>query len=118
MAVQYAQKTRNDRLMAELAPLWYIIDPGKGLDLCNQIGSRELQIKVLCGVAQRPGAGRKEESRPLLERAIEEALRVQGERGKIESLRAIAGILVNIDKERAKAVYQIAYQVVKRSAFY
>jgi hypothetical protein len=117
-AVQYAQKTRNDRLMAELAPLWYILDPGKGLDLCNQIGSRELQIKVLCGVAQRPGAGRKEESRPLLERAIEEALRVQGERGKIESLRAIAGILVNIDKERAKAVYQIAYQVVKRSAFY
>jgi hypothetical protein len=115
-ALSYAQKAKHHRLLADVALLWYALDPGRGLDICSQISDDEIRVRTICKMAQKAVGGKGGESKLLLERAVQESLRVRGSTEKIKLLKEIAGILVSIDKEQAKSVYQIAYQVMKRSA--
>ena len=112
-ALIYAQKAKHPRLLTELAVLWYAFDPAKASDICSQIDPIEHRVRCLCWMAEKAGKGG--ESKLLLEKAVQESLQIRGVTGKIGSLKEIARILADIDKEKAKSVYQIAYQVMKRS---
>ena len=115
-ALQYAQKTKQYRLMSEISLAWFRLDPEKGLEVCNQIEPKEVRVKTLCQMVQKNTHFNKEELRRLLEKAVQEALLIQGLTEKIESLKEIAQVCVAVDQAQAKAVYRKAYRIIEKAA--
>ena len=116
-ALQYAQKTKHPRLLSEVALAWHALGPERGVEMTSQIESREIRIKTLCQMARRSGPLREEESKHLLERAVQEAVLIPGLTEKIKALKEIAETGMVVDKEQAKAVYHMAYRIIEKASF-
>ncbi|HSB04790.1 MAG TPA: hypothetical protein VLK23_06300 [Thermodesulfobacteriota bacterium] len=116
-AFQYAQKTKQPRLLREAALAWYALDPDRGIEMTGQIESREIRVKTLCQMARRNGPLREEESKHLLERTFQEAILIPGLTERIKALKAIAETGMVVDKEQAKAIYQMTYRMIEKTSF-
>ncbi len=103
--------------MSEVALAWHVLAPEKGLEICNQIESRELQVKTLCRMVRENISLKKEEPKRLLERAAHEAILIPGLTEKIKALKEIAETGMSVDQEQAKAVYRRAYRMVEKALF-
>lgn len=117
--LQFAQKKKNPRLIADIAMAWFSLEPAKGLEVLAQVEPKEIRVQTLRQMAWQSVSLRKErdEGRRLLERATHEALAVDGLGGEIHSLREIARDWTGLDKERAKATYLKAYQLAEKAQF-
>jgi hypothetical protein len=113
-AFQLARKDKNDRLMGDVAVAWFALNPRKGLEILGQIESRDLRVQTLRRMAQGNGSFPREETRRLLDQAADEAARIEGIKEKIHLLKEVASDMVPMDKERARATYQKAYQIAEK----
>jgi hypothetical protein len=115
--LQFAQRKKNPRLTAEIATAWFSLEPAKGLEVLAQVEPKENRVQTLRQMAWQSVSLRKErgEGQRLLERAIQEALGIEGLGEKIKSLGEIARDWVGLDKERAKSTYLQAYQLVEKA---
>jgi hypothetical protein len=116
-ALQYSQKARHQRLMGEVALAWHALAPEKGLEICNQIESRELQVKTLCRMVREGISLKKEERKRLLKMAAQETVLIPGLTEQIKALKEIAGAGMAVDQEQAKAVYRRACRMVEKARF-
>lgn len=116
-ALQYSQKAKHYRLMSEVALAWHALAPEKGLEICNQIESSELQVKTLCRMVRENISLKKEERKGLLERAAHETALIPGLTEKIKALKEIAEAGRIVDQEQAKAVYRRACRMVEKASF-
>jgi hypothetical protein len=116
-AFQYAQRTKQPRLLSEAALAWYALDPDRGVEMTGQIESREIRIKTLCQMARRSGPLREEESKHLLKRAVQEAILIPGLTERVKALKEIAETGMVVDKGQAKAVYQMTYRMIEKASF-
>jgi hypothetical protein len=115
--LQFAQRKKNPRLTAEIATAWFSLEPAKGLEVLAQVEPKENRVQTLRQMVWQSVSLRKErgEGQRLLERAIQEALGIEGLGEKIKSLGEIARDWVGLDKERAKSTYLQAYQLVEKA---
>ena len=113
-AFQLARKDKNDRLMGDVAVAWFALNPRKGLEILGQIESRDLRVQTLRRMAQGNGSLPGEEARRLLDQAADEAARIEGIKEKIQLLKEVASDMAPINKERARATYQKAYQIAEK----
>jgi hypothetical protein len=116
-ALQYARKARHHRLIGEIALAWHTLSPEKGREICNQIESKELLVRVFCQMVRNNGLLKKDESKRLLERAAREAILVQGVTEKMKALKEIAETGLAVDQEQAKVAYHTAYGIVERASY-
>ncbi len=116
-ALQFAQRAKNPRLMSEIAMAWFALEPDKGLELIAQVGSKEIRVKALRQMAQQSISSRREEAKRLLEKATQEALGMDEFKEKVKALKGIAGDWAGIDKEKAKVVYRLAYQLFEKASW-
>jgi hypothetical protein len=116
-AFQYSQKARQDRLTSEISLAWYILSPEKGLRVCSQIESKALLIQTYCGMIRTHGPARREESKRLLEKALQEAGVIDGAAERLRALKMIAESGMAVDQAQARAAYLSAYRIVEASVF-
>lgn len=116
-AFQFAQGSKNYRLIGRIAVAWSLLDTDKGLELLSQVDSKEIRFKSLRQMAHH-SIQKKKEARKLLQKATEEAMRMDDLKEKTKALKEIAVDWTSIDREEAKAVYQMAYQSLQKAAFY
>ncbi len=113
--MQFAQERKNSRLLAEIALAWSWVDVGKSLDVVGQIDSKEARV-----IALRQAAVKQPKTQPalgalFLEKASREALAIEGLGEKISALRGIAADWEGSDPTRAKATYQLIFQIAEKA---
>jgi hypothetical protein len=113
-ALLLARKEKNERLMGDVAAAWFALVPRKGLEILGQMESRDLRVQALRRMAQGNGSLPREETRRLLDQAVDEAARIEGTKEKIQLLKEVASDMVPMDKERARATYLKAYQIAEK----
>jgi hypothetical protein len=115
-AYPFAQASKNPSLLGEIGIAWSSLDMKKGLEIINQVGSREIRLDSLRRIAKRSTI-EKQQANSLLGQASEEALRIDDLKEKIKTLKEIAGDWLSIDKEQAKRVYRLTYRMVEKATF-
>jgi hypothetical protein len=113
-ALQYSQALKNERLMGRIAAAWFALDANKAFEILNQIGSKEIRFQSLHQMAHQKSR-RKQEVKKLLDLAIKEAMEMSDLKEKLKAMKEIARDWAAIDKEKAKAVYRLAYQAVEKN---
>jgi hypothetical protein len=111
---QFVQGNKNPRLLTDISLAWFWIDPAKAQEVAVLIDSKETRVKVLRLMARQAAKTKPEMSRGLLEKAVQEALAMEGLKEKIPALRAIAEDWASLDSGKAKATYLLAYQAAER----
>jgi hypothetical protein len=109
-----ARKEKNERLMGDVASAWFALVPRRGLEILEQMESRDLRVQALRRMAQGNGSLPREEARRLLDQAADEAARIEGPKEKIQLLKEVASDMAPIDKDRARATYLKAYQIAEK----
>ncbi len=108
---QFAKASNNSRIMGEIAAAWFALDPDKGLEILAQVEDKEIRIRTLRKMANQSSISRSR----LLEQAGREALTIDKLNGKIECLKEIAGDWVNLDNERAKALFSAVNRIAEKA---
>ncbi len=111
-SLQFAQISKDPRLMGQIAIAWFALEPNKGMEILAQVEPKEIRIETMRTMARQPNSLRTR----LLEEAIQGALGLVDLNEKVALLKEIAGDLEKIDKEKAKSVYHAIYRVVETSA--
>jgi len=114
-ARQFALQGKNQRLTSAIAIAWFSVDPDKSLEVLAQVESRKIRIEALRQMARLAASLRKGEARRLLEQASQETLGIEGLTEKVMYLSEIAADWMETDKERARATYLQAYQIVEKA---
>jgi len=114
-SLAYAQKEKNPRLLGEVAIAWSAHDLDKAMDILAQIEPVETRVHSLLQMAGKMADSSPDKSKDLLERASQEASKIDAVGDKIKHLKEIAGAWSAIDKEQAKKIYRRAYQAAANS---
>jgi tetratricopeptide (TPR) repeat protein len=114
-ALSFSQESKNSRLLTETALAWSWVDSGKAQEIVAQIDSKENRVKALCGLARQKVKSNPALAAPLLEKASQQAMAIDGLEEKISALRCVAGDLANLDLGKAKAAYQLIFQAAERA---
>ncbi len=114
-ALEFAQKSKNQRLISEIAVAWSSLETEKALEILGQVENRELRFQALRQMALKGSGPSREETRHFSELAIREAAGMDGLQEKVKCLSQIAGDCQKTDKERAKAIYRKAYQFAQKA---
>jgi hypothetical protein len=110
-ALQFGQISKNPNLLTQIGVTWSSLDMKKGLDIIRQADSREIRLNALRLIAKK--INNKKEKESLLKQALEEALGMDDLSEKLKGLKEIATDWVSINKEKSKALYRMAYRLMK-----
>lgn len=111
-AYQYAQNSKNLRLMAEIGEAWFSLDKKKGVEIIDKVDSKEIRLKSLRRIIKK-GDLKKEEVNGLLRQATQEALEMDDPNEKVKALKEIAHDWTSVNKGQAKNLYHMAYRLIK-----
>ncbi len=110
-SLQFAKASNNPRLVSEIAVAWFALEPDKGLEILAQVGEKTIRIRTLRKMAKQSGIWRSR----LLEQAGRESLTIDKLNDKMECLKEIAEDWVNLDKERAKALFSAVNRIAEKA---
>jgi hypothetical protein len=110
-ALQFARARKNDRLLGDAAVVWSLVDPEKGLEVAKQVESKEIRFGALRRMAK------ESHLRRFLEQATQEAMGMDSFDRRFRALKEAAADWATIDREKAKAIYQMAYQAARKTTF-
>jgi hypothetical protein len=114
-ALQIAQESKSSGILSEIALAWSWVDAGKTLDIVGQIDSRGARVKALRQTAVKKAKAQPALGASLLEKASREALAIEGLGEEISALRGIAADWAGSDPARAKATYQLIFQIAEKA---